>query len=67
MYAGKRFQMVQKLLGTLGLEPKRVRFAHISSAEGTVFAKLVDEYVEELRALGPNPLKVMSDAKIRCS
>lgn len=67
MYADRRFRMIQELLGTLGLEPKRVRFAHISSAEGTVFSKLVDEYVEELRALGPNPLKVMSNAKLRCS
>lgn len=59
--------MIRHLLNNVGLDPERIRFAHISAAEGTIFAKLVNNFVDELRSKGPNPLRVMNNAEILCS
>ena len=56
--AVRRVELVRKLLEELGLEPERVKFAYVSASEGRRFAEVVKEFVEELKKLGPNPLKV---------
>jgi F420-non-reducing hydrogenase iron-sulfur subunit len=48
-----RFPMIQKLLEQMGLEPGRVRLEWVSAAEGDKWARVVTEFVEEVRALGP--------------
>ena len=48
-----RFPMIQKLLEQLGLEHGRVRLEWVSAAEGDKFARVVREFTEEIRALGP--------------
>jgi F420-non-reducing hydrogenase iron-sulfur subunit len=40
----------------LGLEEGRLRLEWISAAEGARFARIIDEFIEQLRALGPSPL-----------
>ncbi len=55
--ANRRVKLVKKLLEELGLEPQRVRFEYISASEGQKFAKIANEFTEEIRKLGPNPLK----------
>lgn len=49
----RRFQLMQRTLQGLGLEPERVRLVWASAAEGARFAAEVTSFVEELRALGP--------------
>ena len=49
--------MVKKLIGTLGLEPERVRLEWVSAAEGVKFADTVRNFVATVKELGPNPLK----------
>ncbi|MCD6410995.1 MAG: hydrogenase iron-sulfur subunit [Thermoplasmata archaeon] len=56
--AVRRVELVRKLLEELGLEPERVKFVYVSASEGRRFAEVVKEFVEELKKLGPNPLKV---------
>ena len=52
-----RVNFLKVLLKSLGLEPERVRLEWISASEGEKFAKTVQSFVEEIRKLGPNPLK----------
>jgi F420-non-reducing hydrogenase iron-sulfur subunit len=44
---------MKKMLEQLGLEPGRVRLEWVSAAEGDKFARVVTEFTEEIRALGP--------------
>lgn len=41
----------------LGIDPDRVRLEWISSAEGTKFAEVAQEFTEKIQALGPLKIK----------
>ena len=52
--------MVDRLKGvihTLGLEGERLRREMISTSEGTIFARVIEEMVDQLKKLGPSPFK----------
>ncbi len=53
----RKVALVKMLLSQLGLEPKRVRLEWVSAAEGQRFAQVVTDFIEEVKELGPNPLK----------
>jgi F420-non-reducing hydrogenase iron-sulfur subunit len=53
----KRFPVVQKLLEDVGIDKTRLRLDWVSAAEGEKFQKVVTEFVEDVKRLGPNPLK----------
>lgn len=53
----KRMAILEKILGYLGIDPRRMRLEWVSAAEGARFAEVVTEFTEEMRRLGPNPLK----------
>lgn len=53
----KRVAILKRILGYLGIDPRRVRLEWVSAAEGGRFAQIVAEFTEELKELGPNPLK----------
>jgi F420-non-reducing hydrogenase iron-sulfur subunit len=56
--ARRKLYLVQQLLQFIGLEPERFRMSWVSAAEGAKFAEVVDQFVGDLRALGPqNKLK----------
>jgi len=55
--AERRVAVLRRLLGQLGLEPQRLRLEWISAAEGDRFAETVREMTEEIRKLGPSPLR----------
>jgi len=38
----------------IGIEPGRIQFSWISSAESTKFVNVVNEVTEAVKALGPN-------------
>lgn len=40
-----------------GIDPERLVLKWVSSAEGPRFAKVVTEFVEKIRGLGPSPLQ----------
>jgi F420-non-reducing hydrogenase iron-sulfur subunit len=57
-YARRKLHMVNELLQFVGLEPQRFRMSWVSAAEGGKFAKVVADFVDDLRPLGPqNKLK----------
>ncbi|MCK4654447.1 MAG: hydrogenase iron-sulfur subunit [Candidatus Cloacimonetes bacterium] len=50
--------MLTKIFDTLGLESKRLKLSWISASEGTKFAKVSNEYTEEIKSYGENPSKL---------
>jgi F420-non-reducing hydrogenase iron-sulfur subunit len=55
--ANKRMAFLKKLLEFSGIHPERLRTRWVSSAEAVEFVHEVSEFVEEIKKLGPNPLK----------
>lgn len=52
-YARRKFTLFKELLEYTGLEPGRLQFSWISSAEGVKFAAVAQEVIEAVRKLGP--------------
>jgi len=50
--------LTRRILSQLGLESERLRLEWVSAAEGQRFAQVVTDFTEEVKRLGPNPLKV---------
>jgi F420-non-reducing hydrogenase iron-sulfur subunit len=55
--AKKRMTFLQKLLEFSGIHPERIRMRWVSSAEAVEFVHEISEFVEDVKKLGPNPLK----------
>ena len=51
--AMRRFQMLKHSLGAMGLEDDRLRLIWASAAEGQQLAEAIDQFVDDVRALGP--------------
>jgi len=51
----RRIEKLVRVLENLGLA-ERLRLEWISASESPQFRKLMEEFTEEIRALGPNPL-----------
>ncbi|HIE39038.1 MAG TPA: hydrogenase iron-sulfur subunit [Anaerolineales bacterium] len=49
-------ERTKRLLHLLGLETDRLRLEWISAAEGARFARVMTQFTEQVRALGPSPL-----------
>jgi F420-non-reducing hydrogenase iron-sulfur subunit len=45
------------MLIDVGLEPERVRFEYVSASEGKKYADLINKMTEDIKKLGPNPIK----------
>lgn len=53
----KRIPLLQKILDEAGIDSGRVKLDWVSAAEGEKFQRVVTDFVEEIRNLGPNPLR----------
>jgi F420-non-reducing hydrogenase iron-sulfur subunit len=49
----RRITLFKVMLQDLGIDPKRLRLEWISAAEGRKYAATMDEFTEQIRALGP--------------
>jgi F420-non-reducing hydrogenase iron-sulfur subunit len=49
----RRYQLLSRMLEDLGIEPQRLRLEWISAAEGDKVKTVVNDMVEQLKALGP--------------
>jgi F420-non-reducing hydrogenase iron-sulfur subunit len=56
--ASKRMTLLKKLLEFSGVHPERLRARWVSSAEALEFVHEITEFAEDIKKLGPNPLKV---------
>ena len=55
--AKKRIAVIKRLLGYLGIDPRRVKLDWVSAAEGNRFAQIVTQFTEEMKMMGPFSLK----------
>lgn len=53
-FARRRMTMLFDFLDYLGIERDRTRVEWVSAAEGARFAKVMNEFVAKVQALGPN-------------
>jgi F420-non-reducing hydrogenase iron-sulfur subunit len=53
---------LRKVLHVLGLEDERFRREMVSASEGVIFARVIKEMVEQLKKVGPSPLKAKTEA-----
>ena len=56
--ARKRVEQAQKILETIGIGGQRARMYNLASSEGPLFAKYASEMAEDIRQMGPNPIKL---------
>lgn len=55
--ARRRVVILQKILDSVGFDPKRVVIRWISASEGKLFAQSIRDMVDDLKKIGPNPLR----------
>jgi len=55
--AMKRIAYLKKMLGEIGIDPSRVDMVLMSAGMGTQFARIVTEFADKIRELGPCSLK----------
>jgi F420-non-reducing hydrogenase iron-sulfur subunit len=53
----RRYYLLKKMLPQFGIEPERLRLEWISAAEGDKFQEVCTEFTEEIKKLGPSPVK----------
>ncbi|AGL00687.1 hydrogenase iron-sulfur subunit [Desulfoscipio gibsoniae] len=49
----RRYPLMLQVLEQMGVDKRRVRLEWVSAAEGPQFAKIVNEFTEQIRRLGP--------------
>jgi F420-non-reducing hydrogenase iron-sulfur subunit len=55
--AKRRVEMVRQLLEEVGIERERLVMANMSAADAGTFVARVEEMVDTVNRLGPNPLR----------
>ncbi len=55
--AERRVLLLQRVLEEFGLEPERLKLEWVSASEGDRFAMIIRDMTNELKKLGPSPLK----------
>jgi len=54
--ARRRIAITKNLLEYIGIDPRRIQASWVSASEGGKFARVVTEFVNEIKKLGPGPL-----------
>jgi F420-non-reducing hydrogenase iron-sulfur subunit len=57
----RRFHLMKRVLTQMGMEPGRLKLLWASAAEGAIFAREINQFVEEVRQLGPLNWRVPGD------
>ena len=69
--AAEQFEITKKLFDLLGLEKERLRLEWFSAAEGQRFAQVITQFIEDVKKVGPSPLRdnnrKMEEEKIKNS
>jgi F420-non-reducing hydrogenase iron-sulfur subunit len=60
--ARKRMTFLQKLMEFSGINPERLRLRWISSADASEYVAEISQFVEDIKEIGPNPLKTREAA-----
>jgi coenzyme F420-reducing hydrogenase delta subunit len=52
-YARRKFELLDRMLPHLGIEPDRFKYTWVSASEAARWQKVVNEFVGKVKALGP--------------
>ena len=55
--AQSRVAFLRRFLPQVGLDARRLRLEWIAGSEGERFARVASEFIDNVRSLGPNPVK----------
>ena len=53
LVARRKFALLKNFVEYIGIEPGRVQFSWVSASEGSRFAALIEQVVEDVKKLGP--------------
>ncbi len=53
----RRIPLFLSYLKQFGINPKRIKYIFVSASEGAKLTNIVNKFVEELKILGPSPIK----------
>lgn len=62
-FTEERMRRLRKSISDYGIDPRRLRLEWISASEGNRFADLVSEFTEEIKKLGPSPLRELKQRR----
>jgi len=51
-----KIALTQRLLKEAGMDPKRLHLEWVSASEGERFSKVITEFTQRIKSLGPNPV-----------
>jgi F420-non-reducing hydrogenase iron-sulfur subunit len=60
----KRIPVLRELMAFVGLEPERLKLDWVSASEGERFARIVNEFTETIRGIGPCSWRVIPSGEI---
>jgi F420-non-reducing hydrogenase iron-sulfur subunit len=60
----RRFHLLQRFLGQMGVEPERIRLEWIAASEAEKLQRVVNEMVRQLKELGPLNLPGLLEARL---
>jgi len=60
----RRVALLRKLIEEYGYDRERLRMTFVSASEGALWAEVVQDMVNTIKKLGPNPLKQAGAAKL---
>jgi len=58
--AAKRMAVIKNLLAFTGIDPARLRVEWVSSAEAPKLVEIVTDFSNQIKDLGPSPLKAVA-------
>ncbi len=61
--AKRRYDLLKRVVAELGIEDNRFKLDWVSAQEGDKFVKVTNEFVEEVRKLGPLVLRDKATVK----
>ncbi len=63
LHEERKIKMLKNLVELTGLESGRLRLEWVSAAEGQRFARIITDFTEQVKKLGPSPVKGTSPNK----
>ena len=64
LQARRKFTLMHDFLAGIGIEPERLQFSWISSAESTKFQQTAIVVIDAIKALGPNTRLIKRELKV---
>jgi len=58
-YARRKFELLDRMLPFLGIEPERFKYTWVSASEAGRWQQVVTEFVNQVKALGPRNARAL--------